>query len=46
MLQKTAFDRLKKGKKMEPNDTKIKKKIQEQLVQTTKKNTSKWGEKE
>jgi hypothetical protein len=25
MLQKTAFDRLKKGKKMEPNDTKIKK---------------------
>jgi hypothetical protein len=25
MLQKTAFDRLKKGKKMEPNDTKNKK---------------------
>ncbi len=26
MLQKPAFDRLKKGKKMEPNETKTKKK--------------------
>ncbi len=46
MLQKPAFDRLKKGKKMEPNDTKTRKKIQEQLVKTTKKTTSRWGEKE
>jgi hypothetical protein len=42
MLQKPAFDRLKKGKKMEPNDTKTRKKIQEHLLQPTKKNTSKW----
>jgi hypothetical protein len=43
MLQKPAFDRLKKGKKMEPNDTKTKKKNPETRSKNTRKNYSKMG---
>jgi hypothetical protein len=43
MLQKPAFDRLKKGKKMESNDTKTKKKNPETRSTKHQKNNIKMG---
>jgi hypothetical protein len=43
MLQKPAFDRLKKGEKMEPNNIKIYDKIPKKGVQNTRKNYFKMG---